>query len=324
MVVIDTETTGLDHKTEQLIEVAAVRLDAGEITEKYTSLVKPTVPIRRSSFEIHHISEEMVADAPSIETVLPEFLAFIGDRPIVAHNALFDYSFVNEACKKHLETRFRNDRIDTLDMYRCVFPEEVSHGLSSLLARFGMESHVEHRALDDAECLARVYPKLRDLYEQRFSWQIDQLKNIPYLMERYLRLQKTVHMLQAEMGDLKEIFKFYFQEGGRSVTSSQGDVMVSTMRRSYEYDDALVWPVIFDSGMVEKAAKLTPRYLDKMIDKKMLDPDLIDRLKEARTRMVESKGINFIKPVPASDAPASDAPASDAPAAEEETTAEAV
>ena len=169
IVSIDLETTGLDHRTERIIEVGAVKLVNGEITESYSSLVKPDVPIRHSSFMVHGISEEMVAEAPTIEQVLPEVLAFIGDSTVVAHNAIFDCSFLNESCKRVFEKRFDNPRIDTYDMFKTVFPEETSHGLSALLARFGFDNFVAHRALDDARCLAQVFPKLQAMHQQQME-----------------------------------------------------------------------------------------------------------------------------------------------------------
>lgn len=296
-IVLDTETTGLDHKTEKLIEIAAVKMENGEIIETFTSLVKPTAPIRYSSFLIHGISEEMLAEESPIEDVLPKFLEFVGDYPFVAHNAIFDYSFINEACKALYGNRFRNHRIDTFEMFRSVFPEEPSHSLSSMLERFGFDGTVKHRALDDAMGLAKVYLPLRELYEQKYSWQLSQMKNIQYLVERYLRIQKTCQILQAEMSDLKEIFKLYFFEGGKSVEATTGEVMVSSYKRSYEYDEPTVWSLLLEAGVAERAYKLNTRAVDKLLDHNGAVPDeLKSQLKEARLSMHEAKTITFLKP----------------------------
>jgi DNA polymerase III epsilon subunit len=295
-IVLDTETTGLDHKTEKLIEIAAVKMVNGEIAETFSALVNPKIPIRYSSFLIHGVKDEEVAEEPPIEEVLPQFLEFVQDLPYVAHNAIFDYSFINEACKAVNGKPFRNHRIDTFEMFRSVFPEEPSHSLSSLLARFGFDSTVKHRALDDAMGLAKVYLPLRNLYEQKYSWQLSQLKNIPYLVERYLRVQKTSQILQAEMSDLKEIFKLYFYEGGKSVEATTGEVMVSSYRRSYEYDEEQVWKLLNALGTTEKAYKLNSRAVDKMIENSGLDSDVREKLKETRISMNESKSVTFLKP----------------------------
>jgi len=296
IIILDTETTGLDHKTEKLIEIAAAKMQNGEVVETFTSLVNPQKPIRHSSFLIHNISQEMVEEAPPIEDVLPQFLEFVGNHTFVAHNAIFDYSFINEACKALYGQRFQNNRIDTFEMYRSVFPDDLSHGLSSLLKRFGFDSHVLHRALDDALNLAKVYPRLRDLYEQKYAWQLSQIKNVPYLVERYLRIQKAAQAMQAEMSDLKDIFKLYFQNGGGAVEASSNEVMVFHYRRSYSYDEKRIWDIATRAGVCEKIFKLNPRALDKLIDRGDLDESFKEELRECRLSMHESRGINFLKP----------------------------
>ena len=296
IIVLDTETTGLDHKCEKLIEIAAVKMQNGEILETFTSLVNPEKPIRYRSFLVHHISEEMVADAPTIGEVLPKFMEFMGDHSYVAHNAIFDYSFINEASKALYGKRFLNNRIDTFEMYRSVFPDEHSHGLSSMLARFGEDSHVIHRALDDAAALAKCYPRLRALYEQKFSWQFSQLGNVSYLVERYLRMQKANQLLQAEMNDLREIFKLHFQQGGKAVEATTGELMVFNYRRSYSYEDKKIWEIALEAGVQERIFKLNPRALDKLIDRSDVDEEIKERFREARLSMHEARNITFIKP----------------------------
>ncbi len=298
LIILDTETTGLDHKTERIIEVAAVKMEGETVIDTFSAMVNPEVPIRHSSFQIHGISEDMVKDAPTMDVVLPQFLEFIEELPFVAHNAIFDYSFINEAHKRLYNKRWKSHKIDTLEMYRSVFPDEPSHSLSSLLARFGFEPEVKHRALDDAVCLSKVYPRLRQLYEQRFQWQLNQLPQIEYLVERYLRMQKAIQVMQSEMSDLKEVFKIYFTEGGKPIEATTGELMVSSTRRTYEYDDSQVWPLLKESDLVEKGSRLNPRYLDKMIDSNSTPDEVREKLKEARVGMNESRTVNFIKPQP--------------------------
>ena len=94
-IVLDTETTGLDYTKERIIEFAAVRLENGKVKDTYQTLINPEQHIRKSSIAIHGITEDMVADAPKESEILGEILDFIGDAPIVAHNAIFDYSFLH-------------------------------------------------------------------------------------------------------------------------------------------------------------------------------------------------------------------------------------
>jgi DNA polymerase III epsilon subunit len=310
LIVLDTETTGLDYKMEKMIEIAAVKLVDGEVVETFSSLVNPEKAIRHSSFLIHNISEEMVQDAPTIAEVLPRFLDFIGDHAYVAHNAIFDYSFINEACKAQLGHRFTNQRIDTFEMYRAVFPDETSHGLNALLHRFGYQDDVVlHRALDDAMNLAKVYPRLRELYEQKFAWRLTQLPHVPYLVERYLRMQKASHALHAEMSDLKDIFKLHFQNGGEAIEASTGELVTSHYRRTYSYDEKRIWDVALRAGIQAQIFKLNPRALDKVVDRSELDENFKEELRDCRVSMHESRTVTFVKPQSPTEAAIVSAPA---------------
>src|SRR5262249_51873455 len=158
------------------------------------------------------------------------------------------------------------------------------------------DEDVIHRALDDAMCLAKVYPKLRQLYEQKFAWQLSQLKNVPYLVERYLRMQKASQSLQAEMADLKEVFRLYFQNGGTPFERTWGERMISTNRRSYSYDDSKIWDIAKRADVCERIFKLNPRALDKLVDHADLDSAIKEEFRECRLSMHENRGINFLKP----------------------------
>ena len=298
LISLDCETTGLDYKNEKIIELAAVRFNDDGVLEKFQTLVNPEIPIKHSSYKIHGISDEDVAEAPTIAEVLPSFLEFMGDSPYIAHNALFDYSFINQATKEYLEQRFTNPRIDSLDLYRSVFPDEPSHGLASLMARFGIPQETKHRALEDAEGLALAFPALNKLYQQKHAWQMQQLDIMEYWIERYLRMQKSIQVLQSEMSDIKDIFKLYFQQGGRTVEATTGERMVYGYRRSYSYDEERIWELLNEAELSHKAFKLNPRAFERLMDRGNLAPELKAQLADARTTMQETKTITFVKPPP--------------------------
>ena len=109
-IVLDTETTGLDYTREKMVEFAAVRLENGKIKDEFQTLINPEQHIRKSSIAIHGITEEMVVDAPTEAEAMPKILEFLGDYPIVAHNAIFDYSFLNEAAKRVTGEELKNER----------------------------------------------------------------------------------------------------------------------------------------------------------------------------------------------------------------------
>lgn len=93
-IVIDLETTGLDPSYDEIIEFAAVRVENGAIISEFQSLVKPSFPIDGFITELTGITNEMLSSAPSVDTVLPSFLDYVGQSTIVAHNANFDVNFL--------------------------------------------------------------------------------------------------------------------------------------------------------------------------------------------------------------------------------------
>ena len=143
-IVLDTETTGLDYTKEKMVEFAAVRLENGKIKDEFQTLINPKQHIRKSSIAIHGITEDMVQDAPTEEEVMPKILEFIGDYPIVAHNAIFDYSFLNEASLRVTGNELSNTRVDSQQMFKEVYPELESHGLEALTNKFNIELKNHH------------------------------------------------------------------------------------------------------------------------------------------------------------------------------------
>lgn len=295
-IVLDLETTGLDYKKEKIIEFAAVRLVNNQITDELEFLINPEQEIRHSSIEIHHITPDMVADAPTIDQIMPQILDFIGDYPIVAHNAIFDHSFLNQACRNLYQKNLENPKIDTFQMYREVFPEEHSHGLESLLRRFNFNLPVLHRAMSDAKGLACVYPHLREFYEKKLCWQFTQLDNIEYLFERYLRIQNAIQMMQAEMADLKSIFKLYFDENYPEITSTTGETLTCCSKTCYTYDNNRLIETINGTDKYLRAFKPNIGYLERMINDPDTEEPLRQRLMECRTDMREARTVSIIKP----------------------------
>lgn len=295
-IVLDLETTGLDYKREKIIEFAGIKLVNNEITEEYETLINPRQEIRHSSIEIHGITPDMVKDSPTIEEVMPKITDFIKDYPIIAHNAIFDHSFLNRASWKVYGERIKNPKIDTFFMYKEVFPEEHSHGLESLLKRFNIDLPVIHRAMSDARGLAYAYPHLRNFYEKKLEWQFSQLDNIEYLFERYLRLQGTIQMMQSEMADLKSIFKLYFDENYPEITSTTGEVLTCNTKKVYSYDSDTLVEALSWTNHNKKAFKPNLNYVEKLINDTDTDDNLREKLLESRTDLREARSVAIIKP----------------------------
>lgn len=295
-IVLDVETTGLDVYKERMIEFAAVKLVGNKITDRFETLINPEQPIRYSSYLIHNISQEMVEDAPKLPEIMPKILDFIGDYPIVGHNVVFDFNFINHASKLVYGKEITNRTIDSQALFKEVFPDEVSHGLEALMQRMNVEYSTRHRAMADTEGLAKSFPKLMKLYEQRFNWQLSQCDKVPYLFERYLRIQSAIQVMQSELLDLKSVFKVYFENGGEDVVASSGETLVYTSKSGYTYDFDKIRPCIDDIAGISKAVKLNAGVIDRMISGKSLENDIKEKLKEARTGFSENRIVNVIKP----------------------------
>ena len=294
-IVLDTETTGLDYTREKIIEFAAVRLENGKIKDEFQTLINPKQHIRKSSMAIHGISEEMVKDAPTEAEILPQILDFIGDYPIVAHNAIFDYSFLNEACLRNYDTELTNPKIDTQQMFKEVFPDLEAHGLEALTRKFSVEFKKHHRAMADTMGLALAYPQLKNLYFQKYDWQEKQLDNIEYLFERYLRIQSSVLVMQSELQDLRSIFKMYFDIGGSPITSPTGETLVYQSRQSFGYDFMQIKDTLEEIGALQKAVKLNTGFIDRLIGGLSLEEEKRYIIKDARQELSETRNIQIIK-----------------------------
>ena len=295
-IVLDTETTGLDYTRERIIEFAAVRLENGKIVDEYQTLINPLQHIRKSSMAIHGISEDMVKDAPTEEEALPKILEFIGDYPIVAHNAIFDYSFLNEAKKRVMGAPLENPRIDTQAMFKEIAPDLESHGLEALTQRFNVELNNHHRAMADTMGLALAYPKLKKLYLQRLDWQKKQLDNVDYLFDRYLRIQQTIAAMQSELQDLKSVFKLHFELGGAPLEAETGEIMVYQSKQSFGYEFNDVKDVLEHVGALEKAVKLNNGFIDRLCNGLSLSEEYKQIIRDARQELSETRNIQVIKP----------------------------
>ena len=294
-IVLDTETTGLDYTKERMVEFAAVRLENGKIKDEFQTLINPQQHIRKSSIAIHGITPDMVTDAPTEEEIMPKILEFIGDYPIVAHNAIFDYTFLNEASLRTTGEELTNTRIDSQQMFKEVYPDLESHGLEALTKKFNVELTNHHRAMADTMGLALAYPKLKKLYLQKYDWKVKQLENVEYLFERFLRIQNTINTLQSELQDLKSVFRLYFEQGGTPIRSQTGETLVYNSKQSFGYDLHQIKDVLEEVGAFDKAVKLNTGFIDRLVGGCSLDEEKREIIKDARQELTETRNIQIIK-----------------------------
>ena len=295
-VVIDVETTGLDYTKERIIEFAGVKLVNGKIKDKFETLVNPHQHIRKSSQAIHGISEADLEGAPEEEEIYPKIFEFIGDAPIVAHNAIFDYSFLNKTSKRLFDKPFENNYIDTQMMFKEVYPQYESCGLDSLVSVFQGTNEKRHRAMGDAMALAECYPKLKALYYQKYNWQLSQIDHVEYLFEIYFRLQNAINTMQSKIQDLRSIFKIYFERGGKEIQSNTGEILTYNHKKTFSYDFSQIKETLDEIGALTKAVKLNNSFVDRLVAGNSVSQEVKDKIKSARIEISENKSFGIIKP----------------------------
>ncbi|MEG1945431.1 MAG: exonuclease domain-containing protein [Oscillospiraceae bacterium] len=152
-VVLDLETTGLSSHRDKIIEIAAVRFRDGEIDDSYETLVNPGCRIPPEATGINNITDDMVAQAPAILQATTELLEFLGDSPVVAHNAKFDMGFIERYLHAWPEI------YDTLTMSKQAFPDLRRYNLPAMCYSLRIESATFHRALADVMATQQLFEK---------------------------------------------------------------------------------------------------------------------------------------------------------------------
>ena len=178
MVVLDFETTGLSAERDRVIEIGAVRIANGQVMEEYGRMVNPGIPIPPAASKINNITDVMVKDAPTFAQLADEFAAFLGDSPIVAHNAPFDSAFLRAEFKR-IGVERRSCVVDTLALSRKVYPRQRSHTLKALCKALGISLKDAHRAVHDARATAKVLNAMLAALKADGSRTIADLNNLP-------------------------------------------------------------------------------------------------------------------------------------------------
>lgn len=164
-VCIDLETTGLNPKTDKIIEIGIVKVDNDEITEEWETFVDPGCVLEQRIVDLTGICDEQLASAPEIGEVLPKVLELTEDRVLLGHSLMFDYSFVKKAAADR-RISFEKKGIDTLKIARRYLPELESRSLPYLCRYYGID-HSAHRALNDARATVELYRRLAEQFYER-------------------------------------------------------------------------------------------------------------------------------------------------------------
>ena len=162
-VVFDLETTGISPRADKVIEISALKVKDGTLTEEFSTLVNPGIPIPYGASRINGITDDMVRDAQTLQEVMPDFIRFIEDLVLVGHNIhAFDMKFIYRDSLQFFDKLPDNDYVDTLYLARNCLPQLSHHTLVDLAKYYNISSVGAHRALNDCrmnqqvfECLAK-------------------------------------------------------------------------------------------------------------------------------------------------------------------------
>ncbi len=209
-VVFDTETTGFTPFKDQIIEIGAVKIKNGVVTSRFDELIDPKRKLPEKIVELTNITDEMLQGKDSEENVTKRFLEFIGDAPLVAHNAKFDIGFISAALSKYNLGEFKNTVVDTMSMARTLYPEWKNHKLSTLVRQLDVpwDESAHHRADYDSEGTAIGFYKMCKVLSNRNIETTVKLANSIDKNE-LLKFLRPFHMsilVQNKVG-LKNLFK---------------------------------------------------------------------------------------------------------------------
>ncbi len=172
-VVLDLETTGLNPKTDLIIEYAALKVKDGEVVDTFQTLCDPGFNIPPMITSITGITSEMVRNCPNPRKALPDFLDFIGDNFIVGHNVLFDVRFISS-----VNDGFFNTYIDTMKIFRTLHPALPHHRLCDMVDFYGKQNETAHRALSDCFATNDCFIAMKNEAIKEYNSTENYLKNI--------------------------------------------------------------------------------------------------------------------------------------------------
>ena len=177
IVVLDFETTGLNTRTDRIIEVGAVKLQEGRIIDTFSAMVNPGMPLPPIITQITGITDLMLRDAPEAGVVLPQLLQFMDGAAIAAHNAEFDASILKHELAR-LELKYRAPQIDTLFFAQKLYPQLKRYRLASVCKHLGVSLRNAHRAVHDATATAEILAIMLKEAETRGASTLQQIDEV--------------------------------------------------------------------------------------------------------------------------------------------------
>ncbi len=227
-VVFDLETTGKDADRCGIVEIAAVKVQQGQIVDRFQSLVNPHMPIEPGAQAVHHITEKDIADAPMPEEIWPKFMEFVGNEVILAHNGYsFDFKIMDRMSRELNFPRMSNVRYDTLILSRILFPGQ-QNSIDALAERFHLDAGTRHRALDDVVVLHEIFQRLLFINRQI------ETKTLAEEFTEYVALGNALGNTVSATED-----RIYFNAGIRKLLSPFSEIRKPYAQKFLLDDEAL-------------------------------------------------------------------------------------
>lgn len=186
-IVFDLETTGLyPNSGDTIIEIGAVKIKGGKIIDRYDELINPGKELSEEIIKITGINNEMLKGKRNEEDALKDFMNWVGNLPMVAHNAKFDISFIEMAFDKYNLGKLSNIVIDTLGLSRYLESSERYHNLATLVKRYNIpwDEDKHHRADYDSEGTALIFDKMLRKLEMNNFKNLKSLYNYGFIVIR--------------------------------------------------------------------------------------------------------------------------------------------
>ena len=203
-VVFDLETTGLSPNTCKIIEIGAVKVENGQIVDRFSTFVNPKEPIPYKIEELTSIRDDMVIDAPTIEEILPEFMKFCEGSIMVAHNAEFDMSFIKKNCDRQgISYDFTIG--DTMTLAQLLLPNLNRFRLDTVAKAIGVHLGNHHRAVDDAACTADIFLKFIEMLKERGIHTLDEVNAEGNIDKESVRKMKSFHAIMLATNDIGRV-----------------------------------------------------------------------------------------------------------------------
>ena len=203
-VVFDIETTGFSAVNDRIIEIGAVKVENGVITEKFSEFVNPERPIPFEIEKLTSINDRMVEDAPNISVILPKFMDFCRGSVLVAHNADFDTGFIRHNCEV-LGLPYDYTYVDTLGIARSFLEGLKNYKLDTVVEAMGCTLANHHRAVDDAGATADVFVRFLERFKKKNIRDLDELNTYSAMSVDAIKKLKTYHIILLAKNEIGRI-----------------------------------------------------------------------------------------------------------------------